>query len=110
MDELKQKFGARIKELRRSKNYTQEQLAEITDMDIPNLSNIERGKKFVSSTTLQKLAQALEVSEKELFDFEHIKTKENLIKQIIIQIENSNLSELKFIYKTIINLNEFKNN
>jgi len=108
MDTLKQKFGARLKEIRRSQNLTQEKLAEITDMDVPNLSNIERGKKFVSSTTLTKLANALKIKEKDLFDFEHIKTKENIIEDIITLIKSSDLNELEYIYKTIVNLKEFK--
>lgn len=108
MDTLKQKFGARLKEIRRSKNLTQEKLAEITDMDVPNLSNIERGKKFVSSTTLTKLANALNVKECELFDFGHFETKENLIENIISLVKNSDLSELEYIYKTIENLKQFR--
>ena len=105
MDTLKEKFGARLKELRRSKNLTQENLAEITGMDIPNLSNIERGKKFVSSETLSKLALALEVSEGTLFDFGHKKSREELIKEIQKLIHSSDLSKLEFIYKTLMNLN-----
>ncbi len=105
MDTLKEKFGARLKEIRKSKNMTQENLAEITGMDIPNLSNIERGKKFVSSETLSKLAVALNVSESELFDFGHKKSREELIDEIQKLIHSSDLSNLEFIYKTLINLN-----
>jgi len=105
MDTLKEKFGARLKEIRKSKNMTQENLAEITGMDIPNLSNIERGKKFVSSETLSKLATALNVSESELFNFGHKKSREELIDEIQKLIHSSDLSNLEFIYKTLINLN-----
>ena len=42
MDSLKEKLGARIKEIRKSKKITQEKLAEMIDIDIPNISNIER--------------------------------------------------------------------
>ncbi len=52
-------------------------------IDIPNLSNIERGKKFVSAVTLTKIAKALNVAEKELFDFEHINTRDKLTKKNI---------------------------
>ncbi len=108
MDNLQKKFGARIKEIRRSKNLTQEKLAETIDMDIPNLSNIERGKKFVSSHTLTKIAAALEVQEKDLFDFEHIKKSEDLIKLIVLLVEKSSEAELEYIYKMIINLKQFQ--
>lgn len=105
MDTLKEKFGARLKELRRSKKLTQENLAEMTGMDIPNLSNIERGKKFVSSETLSKLALALNVDESVLFDFGHKKSREELINEIQKMVYSSNLCHLEFIYKTLVNLN-----
>ena len=79
MKTLKQKLGARIQEIRKSKHYTQETLAEKIDMDKPNLSNIECSKRFKTAETLEKLAKALDVEEKELFDFGHIKKREELI-------------------------------
>lgn len=66
---LKEKLGRRIKEIRKARGYSQEQLAELINMDIPNLSNIERGKRFMTAETLEKIAKALDVTEKELFDF-----------------------------------------
>lgn len=108
MENLQEKFGARVRELRRAKKMTQENLAEITGMDIPNLSNIERGKKFVSSNTLSKLACALEVREKDLFDFEHFNNRKKLISEIINFIQNADTASLEYIYKTIVNLEQFK--
>jgi len=104
METLKKKFGARLKEIRRSKNMTQENLAELTGMDTPNLSNIERGKKFVSAETLSKLAKALNITESTLFDFGHKKTKEELIEEIIYIIKNSDKNKLEYMHKMLINL------
>ena len=42
MSTLKENLGKRIQEIRKSKNLTQEKLAEIIGIDTPNLSNIER--------------------------------------------------------------------
>lgn len=66
---LKEKLGKRIKELRKKNNFSQEKLAEIIDMDIPNLSNIERGKRFMTAETLEKFVAALNTTEYDLFDF-----------------------------------------
>lgn len=109
MKTLKEKFGARLKEIRRSKNMTQENLAEITGMDIPNLSNIERGKKFVSAETLTKLASALGVNESDLFNFNHKKTREELIETINLFIQKSDIYKLEYIYKTLVNLSILEN-
>lgn len=101
MKSLKQKLGARIQEIRKSKNLTQEVLAEKIDMDKPNLSNIECGKRFMTAETLEKLANALEVEEKELFSFGHIKSRDELIKLLNNSINNASDSELMYLYKVV---------
>lgn len=101
MKTLQQKLGARIQEVRKSKNLTQEALAEQIDMDKANLSNIERGKRFMTAKTLEKLANALEVEEKELFDFGHIKSRKELIELLILSISNASDNELIYLYKVI---------
>ena len=47
MHTLKEKLGARIKARRKELGLSQESLAELVNMDTPNLSNIERGKRFI---------------------------------------------------------------
>ena len=101
MKSLKQKLGARIQEIRKSKKITQEMLAEKIDMDKPNLSNIERGKHFMTAETLEKLANALDVEEKDLFDFGHIKSRNELINLLNKEIEKSSDKELMYFYKVI---------
>ena len=66
---LKEKLGLRIKKIRKNLGYSQEKLAELIGMDIPNLSNIERGKRFMTAETLEKIAKALKTTERELFNF-----------------------------------------
>lgn len=107
MDTLKKNFGMRIKELRKSKNYTQEQLAEIINMDTPNLCKMENGSHFPQTKNLAKLAIALDVEVKELFDFEHLKPKSTLISYIIDYAQNANQKELQFLYKVITGIKEF---
>ena len=91
---MKKLFGKRIKALRQKKGLTQEKLAEILGIGERNLSKIECGVNFVSADTLEKLAIALDVSIKELFDFEHLKDEEiqkveliNAIKKDIVDID-----------------------
>ena len=78
MSNLKQKLGLNIQKYRKLKGLTQEKLAELLEMDTPNLSNIERGKNFMTSSTLEKFIEVLEISEKELFDFQKIEKKESI--------------------------------
>ena len=101
MASLKEKLGKRIQEIRKSKKLTQEKLAELIGLDTPNLSNIERGKRFVTSETLEKIIKALNVSEKELFDFDHIKSREELITSINNILSETETKDIEYFYRMI---------
>ena len=49
-------FGKRIKYFRELKNFTQEYLAELANIEQSSLSNIERGRVYPSVETLCRLA------------------------------------------------------
>ena len=99
METLKQKLGKRIKELRRKKNLSQEKFAEMVSLDRRSISNIECGKTFPASSLL-KIAEVLNVSLKELFDFEYIaKSNEELVSVISTRLSNLNNEQLKIIYR-----------
>ncbi len=106
MSDIKMQLGARIKELRKAKNITQEQLVEFIGSDTNNLSRIENGKKFMSADKLVKIASALNVDVKELFDFGHIMSDEELKSEIISNINGLSSNQLKYIYKSLKNLKE----
>ena len=108
MSTLKKKLGARIQEIRKSKDFTQEILAEKADMDKPNLSNIECGKRFMTAETLESLARALKVEEKDLFDFGHIKDRKELLTDINGVISTASDNELKYIHKMVSALKYLK--
>jgi transcriptional regulator with XRE-family HTH domain len=62
-----QKFGLRIKELRSSKNITQENLAELTGLSRQYIGDVERGTRNISLINVEKIAKALGTSLSELF-------------------------------------------
>ena len=62
-------FGKRVAELRRRSNLTQQQLADKTGMSLVSIAYIETGKRWVRLTTLDKIAQALDVEMSELLRF-----------------------------------------
>ena len=75
-------FGKRIKELRERKKLTQEKLA-------------------ASFENLEKLANALDVTMADLFNFGHLKTKEELIKEINTELSTSSEKDVQRIHKLI---------
>ncbi len=106
MVDIRARLGARIKELRKSKNITQEELVEVIGSDTNNLSRIENGKKFMSAEKLSKIADALDVEVNELFDFGHILSDDELKNKIISNINTLSSKQLKYVYKSLKNLKE----
>lgn len=97
---IKKKLGSKIKEIRKSKKYTQEFVAEKMGIETKSLSNIERGLFYPTSENLEKISKILEVQPCELFDFEHHKPDEEL-KEEILKIIEKNPDKLKQIYRII---------
>jgi len=64
-----EKFGERLKYLRERQSLTQEMLAEEVGIQPRQINYLEHGKKWTRPETLEKLAQALKVPVKDLFDF-----------------------------------------
>ncbi len=105
---FKKAFGEKIKRLRKKRNLTQEQLAEMIEISPRNLCRIELGNCFVKSETIEKLLTALDVSTEELFANDHIKTKEELMEQINFYIDSAkdDRKTLEKIYKILRDLIE----
>lgn len=87
MDNIKTLLGKRIKELRQKRRYTQEKLAEMANIEIPSLSNIENGKNYPNHETLYKLATALNVRPFELFMFEYYQNSAQMLKEMMALME-----------------------
>ncbi len=95
-------FGKHIKKLREAKGYSQEQLAELVGLEYQTISRIETGYYFTSYENLQKIAKALNLTIKDLFDFsEDELTKAELIKLITKDIKSFEIKDLKTIRKMI---------
>ncbi len=105
MNNVKILLGKRIRELRKSKNLTQEQLSERIGIEIPSLSNIENGKNYPNSETIEKIAQGLGVQIFEMYIFEHLvePDKEKMLSELNFMLEND-LKLLETIYKIAFSL------
>lgn len=60
-------FGKKIRQLRKAKNLSQEELAEMIDKTVDTVSNVERGISSTRIDTAHAIATALDVQLYELF-------------------------------------------
>ena len=67
---LQKAIGKRIKELRESKNISQQDIAGLCNIEKSNFSRLEAGGTNPTLYTLSKIAEHLNVSLKELVDIE----------------------------------------
>lgn len=61
------RFGQRVQELRKAKQLSQEQLADIAGVHRTYIGMIERAEKNITLRTIAKIADALRIDIKELF-------------------------------------------
>lgn len=66
---LQKKLGKRIQEIRLSKNLSQQDLAAKCNLEKSNMSRLEAGRVNSTLSTLNTIAQGLEVNIVELFKF-----------------------------------------
>ena len=59
--------GQRIREIRKEKGYSQEELASRADLDRTYMTSVECGRRNISVVNLHKIAKALGVTLEELF-------------------------------------------
>jgi len=66
--DIKKKFGKRVKALRIENGWSQEKLALNADLDRTYIPSIEKGERNVSITVIEKIAKALKINIKHLFE------------------------------------------
>lgn len=60
-------FGKQVQGLRKAKNLSQEQLAELAGVHRTYIGMIERAEKNITLCNIERIAKALEVNIKDLF-------------------------------------------
>lgn len=101
MKTIKELVGARLKELRKNKGFSQAEIAEKVSLDSKHISRLETGKTFPYPETLEALAKALDVPIKEFFEFEHLQEQEVSIRTVQELIEGAGEEKLRLIYKVV---------
>jgi transcriptional regulator with XRE-family HTH domain len=105
--DTKELLGTRIRELRKQRKLTQERLAELADIDISYLGNIERGRENPTVAVLEKLAAALSLMPHQLLNVEHALQGEKALRRRIVQVlDKCDENELQTILKIVAAIKE----
>ena len=68
-DKFIKKFGLKLRELRKAKGISQEQLAGDTGFELSQIGRIERGEINTSISHVAAIAKAIKIKTEELFQF-----------------------------------------
>lgn len=99
MMNTKQLLAMRLKELRKSRGLTQEKLAELIGRDTKHISKLEIAGSYPSIETLERIANALSVELKDIFNFDGLKDKNYIADEFQKIIKYSDEKYLKILYK-----------
>ncbi len=111
MINLNRQLGERIKKIRKTVRLTQERLAEKTNLSVEYISRLERGVAQPSFKTLAVIAEALDVTIKDFFDFngpvsfidkkQDALQKKEYINAILSELKDMEVHELTEAYRII---------
>jgi transcriptional regulator with XRE-family HTH domain len=101
MKTTKKLLGARIKELRKARGLSQDVVSEKIDIDPKHLSRIEVGRSYPSLDALERIADALGVEAKDLFEFVHERSDKELLGSITKMLQKASTDDLRIILKIV---------
>ena len=66
--DIQKRFGERVRKIRKCKGLSQEALAFAGELDRTYIGGVERGERNISLINIYRIAEALGVEPRELFD------------------------------------------
>ena len=99
-------LGRRIKTLRKSKGYTQEQLAEIIHANVKYLAGIERGEANPTVSLLERISSGLNLPLFELFQYAETGTPpaqlRETLERLVVEAKDEDLPRLTRIFRVLV--------
>lgn len=100
--------GAKVREIRKQKGWSQELLGEKAGLHFSYIGGLERGEKNITLINLQKVASALDVQIQDFFAYsKEIRKidKEPMIQEtleLLLKLDRSDLKKVKAIIKEFL--------
>ena len=94
---LMYKLGVKIRTLRKVAGLTQEQLAEAANVSTNFIGYVERGQRALSIKTLERIAQALDVTPKDMFEFTEGNVDELRYEELLAELRKCTEDDLRVL-------------
>ena len=94
---LTHKLGDKIRTLRKRAGLTQEQLAEDAEISPNFIGYIERGQRAVSIKTLERIAKALNVTPRNLFEFSEGDIDESTFEALLEELRKCSRKDVEML-------------
>lgn len=104
MKSVADKFGRRLKGLRKKQSFTQDGLAEAAGLSCKHIGEIERGEVNLTIQSLDQIACAFGLKADELIHCDQEEEIEVLRKQVVDYIAQCPEAEVKLAYKLMVAL------
>lgn len=91
------KLGIKIRTLRKVAGLTQEQLAEAADVSPNFIGYVERGQRALSIKTLERIARALNVPPRDLFEFSAGDRNDVHYEALLTELRKCSLDDLRVL-------------
>ena len=96
----REQFGCRLRELRKARGMTQQEVGEAADVEMKHISNIELGRGNPTLLMSSRLAEALGVSLLDLMDLEPEATPvAELRKQLDAMLDEADESRVRLLVR-----------
>ncbi|MBQ0052628.1 MAG: helix-turn-helix transcriptional regulator [Treponema sp.] len=103
-EELQTIFSENLRRYRRLNNFTQQHLAELADISVGYLCDLESGKKWGTADTITKLANALKIQPYQMY-FQQKPSLENSVYSDLINLSQNFKQYLDIQINNIIEKN-----
>jgi len=96
---IKEVLAKKLKEIRKRRGLTQEQLAELVEVAPRHISFIETARSFPSGDLLERICKQLKIKYADLFLADETLTKEQLISDLSYLMDKMDLKNLSILHK-----------
>ena len=104
MNNLSKLFGTNLKKIRKASKISQRNFAERADMSESTIISMEQGQVAIHFSTIEKLAEALDVPPSSLFADESVSESDLLNAKISHAIKGLSPEKLEIVYNLVRDL------